>query len=122
MKTIKCNNCLLDKKPYEFVLRSLDISDICRKCHHKKQNINDEDYEHYIIIYRQIIQIQELNIGLYEKYEQTLDEPREEGRVSSQEMLNFCEESLEQFNQMIRILEHEMEDKKNWYKLINEYR
>lgn len=119
---MKCPKCLENKEKYDFVLPSEKIisDEMCRKCHHEKMAIDDEDYKHYIEIYRGILHLKDSTIFLAERSINAINnnEIRAEGEVSDESMLEFCEESLEIYEKMIRVLDSKINNIEEWAKLV----
>ena len=121
-ETTTCTQCLKQLKKYDFVLppTSGTPNDMCRKCHHKNQNIDDDDYEHYILLYRQVERTREVTNALRIKIENDIangvaDEP---GRATSEQMLDFCEYTMQTFAERLRTIQHRMSNIEKWAKLV----
>lgn len=120
---MKCPKCLENKEKHDFVLPSENIisDEICRKCYHKKININDEDYESYIQIYRSILRIKEDTVFLAERSINAINnnEIRAEHEATDESMLEFCEVTLGMYEEMIRTSEKKIKNIEDWNKLVN---
>jgi hypothetical protein len=121
---MNCSICNLDKKHYDFVLPpgEYDISQICRKCYHIKQGIDDKDYETFIIIYSECHNLIDVTTELIEKVEEDIENNNLEqfnSNITPEQYLDSLYHFMEMYRGMIRGVERKMKHIELWTKLIN---
>lgn len=122
-----CLSCNVDKEKYEFVLPpsdsdNLSTNEICRKCYHLKQNINDSNYESFITIYKLCNEMINTTISIIEKTENDIKNNNMEKYnlgYTPEEFIESLHVLIERYNEMMRIVNIEMQHIKKWVKLIN---
>lgn len=120
-----CFNCRENKKNYDFVLPDQDDkSQICRKCHHKNQGINDEDYESFIEIHKKCNRLKESTIVLIESVEEDIknDNIEKYTEVSADVFLGYLYLYMENYDEIIRCNERKMKNIESWSKLVMKYK
>ena len=120
-----CLNCKENKKTYDFVLPDQnDNNQMCRKCYHKKQDINDEDYEMFIEIHKKCNHLKELTIDLIESVEEDIknDNIEKYTDVPVDDFLEYLYISMESYEEILRTAERKMKHIEMWTKLVMKYK
>lgn len=120
-----CFNCKENKKNYDFVLPDQDDkSQICRKCHHKNQGINDEDYESFIEIHKTCNHLKESTIDLIKSVEEDIknDNTEKYTGASADVFLGYLYLYMESYDEIIRGTERKMKHIELWAQLIMKYK
>ena len=114
MSSIICKKCSISKKLYDYVVPDLteNISQICRKCHHSIQNINDYRYENFIIMHKKT---QNIINGLHIVRENIIND---EKTVNDDNYLETFDNIIEENYRLLKDLENNLKDIELWTSLI----